>query len=66
MVFGQFEGEWYRARVIDAHSKLTIVQFIDYGNLSDLRQDEMIPMPWEMKFDIVARDYIVDSKMQPN
>jgi Tudor domain len=63
-VFGLYEGAWYRARVMDAHPQDTIVQYIDYGNLATLKNmNEMMPIPLDMKFDIVARDFVIDSKM---
>jgi Tudor domain len=62
-VFGLFEGEWYRARVMDPHPKGTIVQYIDYGNLATLEPTEMLPVPHDMKFDLCARDFIVESKI---
>lgn len=62
MVFALFEGDWFRARVMEPHTQGTVLQYIDYGNVATVDTKEMLPMPFNMKFDICARDFVVDSK----
>lgn len=64
VVLGLFEGEWYRATALEIITGGDItVQFIEYGNIEDLKPEQILPCPPYLTFDVCARLYTVDSKL---
>jgi Tudor domain len=60
----QFEGEWYRATAYEITTGGdVIVQFIEYGNIETLKPEQILPTPSYMKFDVCARLFTVESKL---
>jgi hypothetical protein len=62
LVLAKFEGEWFRAVAIDPTENGIIVQYLEYGNLSLVKKEEIIPCSPHLRFDICARDFVIESK----
>lgn len=57
-----FEDKWYRARVLDPTPEGIIVQYIEFGNVEMLQPNDMLPASNVLKFDVFAREFIIDSE----
>lgn len=64
MVLALYEGEWYRAHVMDANPEGIIVLYIDHGKMSIVTQRELVPAAEHLKFDVYTRDFVIDSKFK--
>ncbi|CAD5125575.1 DgyrCDS13778 [Dimorphilus gyrociliatus] len=49
IALGQYEGSWYRAKILDACSNKSEILFVDFGNKSIVSQDQMISLPPQYK-----------------